>query len=156
MNFLHLAINPALDLLGPKYRSNEARLLLLAIGYQESGWEDRVQVKGPARSFLQFELGGGVLGVMRHNASKDMMRFVCAALRYPFDSQALHDAMADNDVLAAAMGRLLLWTDPRPLPAIGDTGAAWQTYFRNWRPGKPHPERWPENYRKALRDLRDD
>ncbi len=33
--------------------------------------------------------------------------------------------------------RLLLWTDAKPLPAIGDEQGAWDYYLRNWRPGKP-------------------
>src|SRR3546814_4167946 len=59
------SIKPALKLLPKQMDSREARVLLLAIGLQESGFEHRWQVidrrrpnrKGPARGFWQFELG---------------------------------------------------------------------------------------------------
>ena len=50
----------------------------------------------------------------------------------------------------SAFARLLLWTDPAPLPALGAAVRAWAYYRRNWRPGKPHPETWPEMYQNAL------
>ena len=48
---------------------------------------------------------------------------------------------------------LLLWTDPRPLPRIGEVQAAWDYYIRNWRPGKPHPKSWAPLYAQAMEDV---
>jgi hypothetical protein len=31
--------------------------------------------------------------------------------------------------------------------------AAWDYYLRNWRPGKPHPERWSVNHGAACEAL---
>ena len=59
-------------------------------------------------------------------------------------------ALETNDVLAGVFARLLLWTDAKPLPAIGDEQGAWAYYLRNWRPGKPHPQTWPGFYRQAV------
>ena len=42
--------------------SDEAVTMMLAIGYQESRFEHRRQIRGPARGFWQFEHGGGVVG----------------------------------------------------------------------------------------------
>jgi len=53
-------------------------------------------------------------------------------------------------VLAAGVARLLLWTDPKALPAIGDADAGWSLYLRTWRPGKPHPKTWPALYAQAM------
>ena len=59
-------------------------------------------------------------------------------------------AMETDDILAAAAARLLLFTDPRRLPALGDDREAWNLYLRNWRPGKPHRTTWPSLYAQAL------
>ena len=53
-------------------------------------------------------------------------------------------------VLACAAARLLLFTDPRRLPALGDADDAWRLYLRTWRPGRPHRATWPELYAQAL------
>jgi hypothetical protein len=51
-------------------------------------------------------------------------------------------------VLAAIFARLLLFSDPAPLPA--DMGEAYALYRRTWRPGKPQrPEQWSNEWRIA-------
>ena len=60
----------------------------------------------------------------------------------------VNEALATADPLAAAFARLLLWTDPRPIPS-GSPQAAWDYYIRNWRPGKPHRHTWDAFYRQA-------
>ena len=67
---------------------------------------------------------------------------------------AVNEALASDDVLACAFARLLLFTDPRPLPALGNPQAAWDYYVRNWRPGKPHRDTWDALYAKALATIR--
>lgn len=129
---------------------NKARVLLLAIAGQESAWCHRLQVGGPARSFWQFEKGGGVQGVLNHPASAANIKVICSDLFIPCDYSTVYEAMAWNDVLAACMARLLLYTDPQPLPDVGKVDEAWKYYGRNWRPGAPHPEMWPERYRVAM------
>jgi len=153
MYVINRVIDTAMGLLGQKYDSPAARVMLLAIGLQESRFEHRRQIKGPARGYWQFEKGGGVKGVMTHRSSVAAAQDVCEVLNYPFDRDVVFDALDDNSILAAAFARLLLWTDPAPLPALGDHAAAWDYYERNWRPGKPHPETWFENYQKALQAL---
>lgn len=145
-------IDPALELLAKAsvFSDDRARVLMLAIAGQESGWEHRLQIGGPARSFWQFEKGGGVAGVLQHPASAQKIRGVCADLKITCDVPTVYEAMAWNDVLGAAMARLLLLTDPAPLPAVGKVDEAWQYYLRNWRPGMPHPEAWPARYAAAL------
>lgn len=147
--FIELAINPAMNLLPEKMRSDKARVMLLAIGLQESRLAHRKQIGGPAKSFLQFELGGGVKGVMSHRAVKQLTEDVCSKLSVPFGGLYIHNAMEFNDVLAFALGRLLLYTDPKALPEIGDTQGAWDLYQRVWRPGKPHRHTWDDLYAVA-------
>jgi hypothetical protein len=150
------ALSAALALMPPRADTREARVLLLAIGLQESGLIQRVQVvagggEGPARGLLQFERGGGVRGVLSHPASRDLALQICIARRLPaVSTSVVWDELATDDVLAFAFGRLLLTTDPKALPQLGDEQGAWACYQRNWRPGKPHPERWPANYAAAL------
>ena len=158
------AIVPALDLLPPHMASLEARVMLLSIGLQESRFEHRFQVvadptmKGPARGFWQFEkgsqsLGGGVWGVFKHHQSHEHLRLLCRERERSFDPVSIWQAIEVDDVLAAGLARLLLWTDPKRLPAVGDVAAAWDCYERNWRPGKPHPEFWPRNHAAAMDEV---
>lgn len=139
------AINPAFSLLPPKMDSDRARVMMLAITLQEADGIHRVQHDGgPARGLWQFEEGGGVKGVMNHTMSRDFARAACSSLRLPFVRRTIWEALAHNDVLAAVFARLLLYTDARPLPELDapDT-VTWDYYERNWRPGKPHPSKWP-------------
>ena len=129
---------------------DKALVLLMAISGQESAWQHRKQIGGPARSYWQFEKGGGVAGVLSHAASKTKIAAVCSQLDIPCDVVTVYEAMAWNDTLAASMARLLLFTDPRALPAVGDQDAGWEYYIRNWRPGMPHPQAWPGRYAKAM------
>lgn len=142
---LRTAVNPALSLLPPRMDSDAARVELLAITLQEADAIHRVQHGGgPAHGLWQFEEGGGVLGVMRHPSSRDYARAVCACRRVPFIQRTVWEALPHDDILAAALARLLLWTDFRPLPSVDAPAAeGWAYYERNWRPGKPHPEKWP-------------
>ena len=152
------AVSKALFMLPPAMTSPQARVMLYAIGLQESRFQHRFQVvngkpsaKGPARGFWQFEKGGGCKGVVNHAASRFWMANVCAARDVPFDAAAIWNAIETDDVLAAAAARLLLFTDPARLPGVGDQKGAWDLYIRVWRPGKPHPQTWPELYAEAMR-----
>lgn len=147
---IEYAINPAMALLPPKMTSDKATVMLLAIGLQESRLTHRKQIGGPAKSLLQFESGGGVKGVMTHSASSAAAQSLCQALAVPFDRASIFQAMEFNDVLAFGLGRLLLYTDPKALPEIGDAQAAWDLYQRVWRPGRPHPETWAAFYDIAI------
>ncbi|WP_026382774.1 hypothetical protein [Achromobacter xylosoxidans] len=148
------AINPALALLPAGMDTPAARVMLLAIGLQESRFVHRRQIGGPARGFWQFEKGtrasrGGVWGVYLHQASKDRLAALCKARSVSCDPDAIYAALEYDDVLAAGVARLLLWTDPKALPPVGDATASWALYLRTWRPGKPHPHTWPDLYRQA-------
>lgn len=147
---IEYAINPAMALLPPKMTSDKATVMLLAIGLQESRLTHRKQIGGPAKSFLQFESGGGGKGVMSHSASSAPAQALCQALAVPFDRSAIFQAMEFNDVLAFGLGRLLIYTDPKALPEIGDAQSAWDLYQRVWRPGRPHPETWAAFYGIAM------
>lgn len=150
---LDLFIDPTLGFLERRCgipHTDEARVMLVAIAGQESNWQYRKQVGGPARSFWQFEEGGGVHGVLNHPSSQDKIITVCNALLISPSVSEVYEAMAWNDLLAAAMARLLLYTDAASLPPLGAQQEAWDYYLRNWRPGAPHPESWPRVYGIAL------
>ena len=150
-------VDPALALLEPTIkRSDEARVLLMTIAGQEDDWDDRRQIgcftpgqfqTVGARGLWQFERKGAVAQVM--GATPTQLKAVCTYLIIPFNEADLYEAIAWNDTLAACMARLLLWTDPAPLPAIGDVQAAWDYYARNWRPGAPHREDLGRSLRTA-------
>ncbi|EHK66011.1 hypothetical protein [Achromobacter arsenitoxydans] len=137
------AINPALALLPANMDTPEARIMLLAIGLQESRFEHRRQMvgnpprpTGPAKSFWQGEQGGGMVhGVRLHAATSAAAARLYQARGVQARDAAIWDAIEHDDVLAAGLARLLLWSDPGRLPAVGDEQGAWALYLRTWRPG---------------------
>lgn len=143
------ALAPAMALLPAGMDTPAARRTLMTICLQESGLTERRQRgDGPARGLAQFERGGGVVGVMTHPATSELARRVIKARGHKPDSQQVWAALEFDDVLALALGRLLLWTDHSKMPT--DEAGAWLLYLRTWRPGKPHPERWPANWAAAM------
>lgn len=152
---LATAISPALALLPERMDSVEARVMLLAIGLQESRFEHRRQMNnGPAMGFWQFEKGGGVHGVYNHVASRAHLEHICLLRGVPYGVAAIWAALERDDVLAAAVARLLLFTDPQRLPGVTDVDGAWRLYaVRTWRPGKPHRETWDGYHLQAREAL---
>lgn len=152
------SIDMALALLPRPMSSAEAKVELYTIGLQESHMEHRRQIVrgkpiGPAKGLWQFERGGGCKGVVTHAASRYWMHQLCVRQNVPFNATALWNAVEHDDALAAAAARLLLFTDPRKLPALGDARGAWNLYIRTWRPGKPHRHTWDAHYALAMRTL---
>lgn len=149
MSYPKEAIEAAFQLLPAKMDSRAARVILAAIGFQESGYQVRIQYgNGPARSYWQFEKGG-IKGVMLHAASVSLAVSVCEARGVEFNSSAIWKSMETDDVLGAAFARLLMYTDPKPLP--DNQADAWEMYAKRlWRPGKPHPDKWPESWAFGL------
>ncbi len=152
---LSTIIRPAAALLhslGGPPPSNAADRLLLAIALQESGLVARYQgspdaTPGPARSWFQMEVGG-VQGVLYHPASAKLAAELCAACDVQPTGPTVWRAIEGHDLLAAGLARLLLWTDPHPLPT--DEDAAWLAYERCWRPGAPSRERWATAWATAV------
>lgn len=142
-------IRQGLALLPPQMGICPARVLMYAISLQENPQRYEQQVGGPARGDYQFEKGGGVKGVMTHAASRTMAREVCRARGVAFDAEAIYQAIGRDPILAAALARLLIWTDPKPLPAATDEQGAWDLYLRTWRPGAY--TRQPDELRSKFR-----
>ena len=138
---LNKVIIPGLKLLPEKMDTPEARGMLLVIGMQESRFLHRKQINGPARGFFQFEEGGGVRGVLKHPSTKRIIQDVIFKLGIAADE--CYNCLSEDDDLAAAFARLLLYTDPKPLPSLtSDPGESWDYYMRTWRAGRPHRETW--------------
>lgn len=134
-----LVLTPGLSLLPEKMDTPESRLMLMCIGLQESRFKYRKQIGGPARSFYQFEKGGGVKGVLNHRATKPYIEEILRILEVKNTPSEVYKVMAYNDALATVMARLLLWTVNAPMPNFtDDSGALWDYYIEGWRPGKPH------------------
>lgn len=153
MFYVYQHIVPAAYALLPKAMDTpQATALLMAIGGQESKFAARRQVGGPARSFFQFEQGGGVTGVLTHPATKAHVEAAMTVLCYPRARWTAPDCFAaieHNDVLAVVFARLLLYALPDALPERTDTEGGWAQYLAAWRPGKPHHETWTTNYTAA-------
>lgn len=162
-DYVKQVIPEAMKYLPIKMNTKESEVMLTAIALQESGMASRWQIidvkdkskKGPARGLHQFEQGtrasrGGVWGIYLHPASTPHLHGVCAKLGIEFTPEAVYKAIEESDVFSTICARLLLLTDPRALPKRGEQQAAWDYYNRNWRPGRPHPDKWPSNYSKAI------
>jgi hypothetical protein len=152
---LATGINPALaelELQGIPQNVYAARFIL-AIAMQESGLRYRRQVvaggqeTGPAASYVQFEKGGGCVGVLTHKAVASKMINICSAFDVNPTPQGLWEAMRYNDIVAACAARLLIYTLPSKLPTNADDG--WRQYLSAWRPGRPHPDTWAKHWQAA-------
>jgi len=161
---LDTIIDPALRLVESRYRTDEARAMLIAIALQESGIRERRQVldagkrwwesrPGKANGLWMFERGGAVYGVLTHPAAQRFIVPVLLKLEYPADSEIVHGALIHNDVLACLMARALLVTLPAPLPGRDDPAEGWRQYIEAWRPGKPHEGTWAAHYATAWRGV---
>lgn len=156
--FLTTIIDPALELIatigGPK-PTDDVRRFELCISLQEAGRDLKARYQnspantpGPARGRWQMEQGGGVQGVLTHQASRTLAATLCGVLEVAPNPGAVWRALEGHDLLAAGFARLLIWTDPNPVPVTAQQG--WDCYAKRlWRPGQPHPDTWPENWKTA-------
>lgn len=143
-------ILPALAILPPPMTSIRAQVMLLAIQAQEDPKQRRRQwPEGPARGLWQFERDGGVAGVLRHHRTREVAKDLCWRCGVAATVSAVYHSLDRDDVLAAGMARLLLWTLPGALPGRDQAEEGWQQYFAAWRPGKPHREKWDANFEAA-------
>jgi hypothetical protein len=132
----------------------DSHVLIHAICGQESNWTERLQKPVPyAHGFAQFERMGGVKGVLQHPATKAIAKRLCDNYNIPATPTGVWVTIGlpEGDNLAIAFARLLLFTDPRPLPAVGDVEASREYYERNWQPGKKDAERWRRVYPQSLK-----
>lgn len=159
MTYPKQAVNTAFSLLPVAMDTRHARIQHAAIGFQESKYKSRRQLlsrggalvpEGPAVSYWQFENGrlAGIEGVLTHRATAALAKSVCAFCNVEPERMAVWRRMQDDDVLGAAFARLLMYTDPRPVPTNEVDG--WAMYLRTWRPGKPHPGTWAASYAAAV------
>lgn len=124
--------------------------MLLAIAGVESAWTALRQANnGPASSFWQFERGG-ILGLMRDDETSRQVAVLCGISGIALQSTAIWQFMctAEGANFSAAMARLLLWSDPMPLPKTESD--SFNYYERNWRPGAPSYSRWHLVYLQAV------
>lgn len=142
-----IVIPAAMAMLPSEMDSAEARAELIAIGLQESRFQHRRQVQGPALSFWQAESGGGFRGILSHPATGERAREILRAMAYGEPDEGDFAAIEHNDILACIGARLLLWTHPGPLPRNAADG--WAYYLATWRPGRPRRETWADNYAAA-------
>ena len=147
--FNKTVLSAAMALLPHNFDTPQARVMLVAIGLQESELCYHIQCNGPAHGLWQFEQVG-IQGVFDDPRTHDLALAVCQSMGIDPTASAVYAELPQNDILAAAFARLCLWSDPQALPALGDVNGSWDCYIRNWRPGKPRLEAWPVNYSKAL------
>lgn len=172
MGLLRNDIEAGLDLLPHIPKTNAARVLLYATSRQENPERHPRQLvknpvtgalepKGPAAGDFQFELGdsisrAGVWGVLNHFRVGSVARAVARARGVEHTPSAVFRQIQTDPVLAAALARLLYYSTPNALPAIGDEAGAWALYTSTWRPGalvrQPAELRakWSKSYADAM------
>lgn len=130
--------------------SIEAKLLLIAIGIQESGLTARRQFgHGPARSWWQIEELTALDTIQRWRPLKAYLTYL--EIPIPIHTATLFGYVLQySEYAACGIARGILALDPSPLPTVGDLSGAWETYRRCWRPGKPRLEKWDSSYQLAL------
>ena len=153
---MRIFIDLGLKLLPNEMDTLSARAMIYAVAFQESGFQKQRQVVkfkdvgkivyGQARSFWQFETSG-VRGVLEHHSSSYHARLVLSLLYINKDNA--FEAIAYSDALASAFARLLLWQYPDPLPDENNPDEGWKQYNSLWKPGKPRPEAWPDNFKRG-------
>jgi hypothetical protein len=158
----HIVRQTFREVLPAKFDSTEAVVQLLAIGQQESLFVHRTQVGGPAHGFWQFERAG-VRGVLEHKATRAYAIAACAIRDCLPTVEAVYRRVVEDDLLACSFARLNLWWDPKPLPAPGQSEAAFSLYIRTWRPGAYDRgtsadraklrAKWERNYLAAMEAL---
>ena len=144
-------IPAALDLLPSRMDTPEAKAMLIAMGLQESRFDHRKQLGGPAHGFWQFEKNGGVRGVIEHPVVGPILVPVLETLNYERLTTQCYEAIVHNDILACVFARLFLYTAPGRLPQQGEAELGWQNYVKTWRPGKPHRRTWDAFFSEAWR-----
>lgn len=134
-----------------QFDSKEARVLLLATAGQESNWEHRRQVGGPARGLWQFEQIA-VEEVLRNPATSIYARALCVMHAVAPTVSDCYMALANDDVFACGIARLNYWRVRDPLPAARHDAVltAYGYYESTWRPGAKRPDDWPRNHALAL------
>lgn len=161
--FLNNTIQPCCKYLtsisGRNMDHQEAEVILLASAIQETRLRSRLQRSADnevifhlGRGFWQFEGGktAAIGGLMTHPATEALLRRCCKDFGVPFLRSMIHEAVAWHDDLACCLARLLFYSDPERLPALGQCDPAMDYYHRCWRPGKRHPEHWPKAYDTAM------
>jgi hypothetical protein len=140
----------------------EVLVQLLATALHEGdGLKARVQYGPKGSSILKrfghsmwmFEGGekAALAGLFASPATGPALRKACEWLGVEHDHQHVWWCMVGNDKLAAICGRLLLLTDPHPVPMLDDVDESYATYLRCWRPGKPPgPDKWRRVHQRAL------
>lgn len=144
-------LHPALALLPESLSGREAEVLLLASGLAASGFQTRRDARGPGRGYWR-ALPDGVMvgGVLRAAQTRDLAVAVCDARQVPPIAERVYSALEHDDLLAAALARLLLWSDPAGLPSLGDEAGAWACYQCHWAVDEAARRDWPAHYQRAL------
>lgn len=146
---------PALKFLPPQLDSINVRVLLLSIGFQESGFVSRVQVKDDN---MQDDIVGKGFYQFTYIACKDVYEFqtnrfnfldILNQLRIQNSARAVHTAIQFHDILATITARIFLYQSPLSVPCCDDYKSMWYIYKSRWRPGRPRRENWDTHCKRA-------
>lgn len=161
-------IDSGLAQLPESLRTLDAKVQLYATSIQENPTraprqiikkDGKLQAIGPAAGDYQFEKTGGIRGLINFKSDRlqQMLSEVCKARKVAVAVDALFDAIQVDPVLAAALARLLYFTDSGVLPKAGAEQYAWEVYLRTWRPGayerdpKGLRAKWSKSYAEAMK-----
>lgn len=130
------------------YNTRDASRLLYAIGLQESEFQHRKQIKGPAKGFFQFE---PIACLEVINRDKPLLE----QHKLPTNHRDLYNVLQWSEVGMILSARILLYYgSPYRLPKKHETEHAWQNYLKAWRPGKPRLGDWWGNWSKSCQEFK--
>lgn len=161
-------IEAGLALLPDTLRSIDAKVQVYATSIQENPTrvprqlikkDGNLQPVGPAAGDYQFEKTGGIRGLVNFKSPRlqQMLDHVCAERMWGKNEDTLFGAVQVDPILAAALARLLYFTDAGALPKAGAEQYAWDVYLRTWRPGayerdpKGLRAKWSKSYAEAMK-----
>lgn len=161
-------IDAGLALLPEALRTLDAKVQLYATSIQENPTraprqlikkDGRLQPIGPAAGDYQFEKTGGIRGLINFKSARlqQMLDAACLDRKKTKTEDGLFAAVQVDPVLAAALARLLYFTDSGALPKAGAEQYAWEVYLRTWRPGayerdpKGLRAKWSKSYAEAMK-----
>ncbi len=149
---LEQIIEPGLALLPPALNGDDASVLLLATGLQESRFCYRRELGGYGLGYWKLH-ADKVARVFAHAGCREPLERLCEAVGVECTPRAVHAALEYNDQLATAITRLLLHTATRRLPAQAHPEQAWLLYLQLWKPALPRHLSWTPLHRNACNAL---
>lgn len=143
--FLTSTIRPVLEDMG-MYSKSAEKLLLMTACHESGGFQHRVQIGAPAKSYFQIE--PATLDDLYENYLSYRPERQELVDSYLPDDMAREEALEESDDYACAVARMIYARVPEALPMEDDTEAMADYCKQYWNTelGKATPEKYLTDY----------